>query len=161
MLTEIINESLKNREFITVATCDLNGRPNSVPKLLLKVEGEFIYLVDYTIGRTYANLKANPRVCLSFVNPETLKSYQINGGVEIISEGKVYDDISAQVSEKQINLSIERVLKGISRGKSHDNFELLVASKKFVVFKIKMEEVTQVDYSGTVTRENSAAVKER
>jgi len=161
MLTEIINESLKNREFITVATCDLDGRPNSVPKLLLKIEGDFIYLVDYTIGRTYENLKANPRACLSFVNTDTLKGYQINGKVEIISQGKQYEEISSQVSQKQINLSIERVLKGVSTGKSHENFELLVASKKFVVFKIKMEEVVQIDYSGKVTRETNETVKER
>ncbi|MCK9594758.1 MAG: pyridoxamine 5'-phosphate oxidase family protein [Candidatus Omnitrophica bacterium] len=161
MLTEIINESLKNREFINVATCDLQGRPNSVPKLLLKIEGESIYLVDYTIGRTYENLKVNPRVCLSFVNTETLKGYQINGGVEVITQGKSYEEIIGQVSQKQINLSIERVLKGVSTGKSHDNFELLAAAKKFAVFKIKMEEVVQVDYSGTVTREKTGQYKER
>lgn len=155
MLTEIINESLKNREFITVATCDLQARPNSVPKLLLKVEGDFIYLVDYTIGRTYDNLKVNPRACLSFVNTDTLKCYQINGDVEIISQGKLYGEIAGQVSQKQINLSIERVLMGVSSGKSHQNFELLVASKKFVVFKIKMEEVVQVDYGGAVIREKA------
>ena len=57
MFTDELIKLLEKHEFISVATCDFKGRPNAVPKFLLKVEGDFIYLVDYTIGTTWKNLK--------------------------------------------------------------------------------------------------------
>ena len=67
MLTEKISDFLKRRSFISVATCDFNGRPNAVPKFLLKIDDDYIYLVDYTFGRTYENLKINSKVSLAFM----------------------------------------------------------------------------------------------
>ncbi len=84
-------EFLKTREFVSVATADFEGNPNAAPKFLLKVEGDFIYLIDYIIGRTWENISINPKVSLSFMDPETLFGYQINGTVDIINKGKVYE----------------------------------------------------------------------
>ena len=71
MLPKKIKELLENREFISVATCDFKGRPNAAPKFFLKFEHNFIYLVDYTIGMTWENLKVNPKASLSLMDPDT------------------------------------------------------------------------------------------
>ena len=63
---------LKSRSFLNVATCDLENNPNLAPKLLLRVEKDVIYLGDYVIGRTFRNLKINPRVSLGFMDGENL-----------------------------------------------------------------------------------------
>ena len=78
-----IVELLKSREFVSVATCDFDGRPNAASKFMLRVEGNFIYLVDYFVGRTYRNLGANPRISLSFMDTNSLVGYQLNGLVKI------------------------------------------------------------------------------
>ena len=154
MLTKTASDFLKTREFVSVATCDLKGRPNAVPKLILKIEGNFIYLVDYTFGRSYENLKINPRVSLSFVNTDNLKGYQVNGSVEIIEKGPAYENIAGELVQKEISLSTDRIIKGLNTGKHHENFEVAIP-EKFVIFKVKMEEAVELDYSGGIKREKA------
>jgi uncharacterized pyridoxamine 5'-phosphate oxidase family protein len=152
MLTKTIIELLKHKEFISIATCDLKGRPNAASKFILKIDGGFIYLVDYIFGKSYENLKANPRVSLSFVNTESLKSYQINGSVELIEQGSVYETIALELVHKEVRLSTDRIIKGVSSGKRHENFEVAIP-EKFVIFKVKIEETVEMPYGGGVKRE--------
>lgn len=154
MLTKTVSDFLKTREFVSLATCDLKGRPNAAPKLILKVEASYIYLVDYTFGRSFENLKINPRVSLSFTNTDTLKSYQVNGSVELIDSGPSYEKIAAELVAKQISLSTDRIIKGLSTGKHHENFEVAIP-EKFVIFKVKIEEAVEMDYGGGIKREKA------
>ena len=62
-------------------------QPNVAPKFLLKIEQNCIYLGDYNIDRTWANINFNPKVSLSVMNLDTLTGYQINGLVETVDEG--------------------------------------------------------------------------
>ena len=55
---------MKVREFIAVATADKGGKPNSAPKLLLKIDGGIAYFIDYSMGKTAENLRVNPEVSL-------------------------------------------------------------------------------------------------
>ncbi len=89
MLRKTVAEVLKKRHFINVASSDLHGKPNGVSKFILKSDTNYIYLVDYSLSRTYSNIKTNPRVSLSFFDVEALLGYQINGPVEIIEVGPV------------------------------------------------------------------------
>lgn len=154
MLTKRAYEFLKKRTFLNVATAMLDGKPNNVSKLILKTEDNFVYLVDYSIGRTYENIKANPRVSLSFFDVDNLVGYQINGPVELIEEGPIYDTIKAELTEKEISLATERIIKGVSSGHGHEKFEL-ATPRHFVIFKVKIEEIAEVAYSGEVKREKS------
>ena len=75
MINKNVKTLIESREFIRVVSCDLEGRPNAAPKFLLKVETNYIYLVDYIIGRTFRNLNVNPRVSLSLFDNFTLMGY--------------------------------------------------------------------------------------
>jgi len=152
MLVDKILGALKSREFISVATCNLDNRPNAAPKFFLKVEAGFIYLVDYTIGRTWENLKVNPRASLSFVDVDTLMCYQINGTVEIIDKGPIYDKVLSEVREKLISLSTVRIIEGVSTGKPHKGFELSIG-ENFVILKVKIEEAAEIGQNGEVARD--------
>jgi len=152
MLTKTVSEFLKNREFVSAATCDLNGHPSAAPKLILKIEDNFIYLVDYTLTKSYGNIKINPRISLSFVNNENLKGYQINGRVELIESGHNYEKIASELSRKEVSLSTDRVIKSVNTGKHHESFVIAVP-KKFVIFKVKIEEVVEILYGGGLKRE--------
>ncbi len=145
-------EFLKTREFVSVATADFAGNPNAAPKFLLKIEGDFIYLIDYIIGRTWENIKINPKASLSFMDPDSLKGYQISGAVEIIDKGKVYDQILKELSKKKLDSSIKRIIEGVYRGKRHESFEISLP-ERFVVFKIKLEEIVEIGPYGELKRE--------
>ena len=145
-------ELLKAREFVSVATCDLQGRPNAAPKFILKLENNSIYLVDYIIGRTFQNIKVNPRVSISFIDSNALMGYQLNGSVEIIGNGQEYDSLVKDLSRKELELSTRRIIEGVTKGKSHEGFELGM-SEKFVILKVKIEEVVEIASSGSLKRE--------
>jgi hypothetical protein len=154
MLTKRVHDFLKKRTFLNVATSTLDGKPNNVSKLILKIEDNHIYLVDYSIGRTYSNVQNNPYVSLSFFDLDKLIGYQINGPVELIEKGQGYEKIKAELTDKEISLATERIIKGVSSGQGHENFEFS-PPRHFVIFKVKMEEIAEVSYTGEIKREKS------
>ncbi len=152
MLNKIVKALIESRDFISVATADLNNRPNAAPKFLLKIQGDFIYLVDYIIGRTYENLKINPQISLSFFDSSTLIGYQVNGRVEIIKSGAEYATVLKELQAKEIDLSTKRVIEGVTRGKAHQTYEVAIP-EKFVIFKVKVDEIVEMSPRGTLKRE--------
>lgn len=152
MLLKQVSDLLKHREFISVATSDLGSNPNAAPKFFLKVEGHFIYLIDYSIGKTCRNLKDNPKVSLSFMDTENLIGYQINGIAQIIETGLEFERILKEMLEREISLSTKRIIEGISQGKRHSTFEVAI-SDKFIILKIEMKELVELGHKGELRRE--------
>jgi predicted pyridoxine 5'-phosphate oxidase superfamily flavin-nucleotide-binding protein len=150
-LTEEIINTLGKKIFITVATCNLKGQPNAAPKLYLKYQDEAIYLVDYSFGKTWENLKINARASISAMNSDHLTGYRINGSVELIENTPFYDEVMKELKEKEISLSVERIIEGIHRGKRHESFELEIP-KRFVIYKLNVEEMAEIGPSGKVIR---------
>lgn len=142
---------LAKREFISVATCDFKGRPNAAPKFLLKVDGNRLYLVDYTIGTTWQNLKANPRISLSLIDIPRLRGYQINGSVKIISKGKVYEKMHKEMTEKEIVLTAQHIIDEIRGHAAHETFEVLI-NEKFAIFEVHVDEVVEMGIQGELKR---------
>lgn len=147
-----IAELLKFREFVSVATCDFNGRPNAAPKFLLKIEDNVVYLVDYIIGTTFHNLSLNPKISISFMDTHSLVGYQLNGLVKIIENGPEYDLLVKDLLQREVDLSARRIVEGVTRGKAHEDFELNM-SENFVIFKVKIEEIVEMVSSGILKRE--------
>ena len=144
---------LKAREFVAVATADKRGKPNSAPKLLLKIDERIVYFIDYSIGKTVENLRVNPEASLSFIDAKSLFGYRLNGKVEIIEKGKMYDKCLKELREKEIELSVERVIQGVHGGKSHKDFESEM-SERFLIYKIKIEEGCEITPRGVIKRES-------
>ncbi len=153
MLTRKIAEFLKGREFISVATSDFEGRPNAAPKLLLKVQDNCIYLVDYSLSRTWENLKVNPQASLSFMDVDALMGYQVNGMVEIIDKGTAFQQLLEELREREIHLSVKRIIEGVKREKASLNFELGMP-ERFAIFRVDIKEIVEIGPKGELTREN-------
>jgi len=152
MKAQEIHDLLEGREFVSVATCDFKGRPNVAPKFFLKSSGCNIYLIDYVIGKTFDNVKINPRVSLSMMDLETLTGYQINGTAELIEKGEEYNKLLNELTDKEISLSSKRILEGIDSGKKHKTFELAF-SERITIFKVKIEEFVEITPLGKLKRQ--------
>jgi len=150
-IDEKIMDLIRKREFVNVATCDHANRPNAAPKFVLKLDRNYIYLVDHTIGRTWRNLKINPRASLSFIDTNTLNGYQINGSVEIIEKGLEYKKIHDELLNKQISLTAKHIIEEVRGEGRHDNFEVALP-ERFVIFKVMLEEVVEIFSKGKVVR---------
>jgi predicted pyridoxine 5'-phosphate oxidase superfamily flavin-nucleotide-binding protein len=75
-----------------VATADLTGRPNVVPKGSIKaVDDETLLYADLFPGTTRDNLEENPRIALSFVDVRRMKGFQIKGRAKVLTSGDVFE----------------------------------------------------------------------
>lgn len=144
---------LEKVRFLVVATVDQKGQPDATPKLFLKYENPFIYLVDYSFATTNENVKKNPKASLSFVDVENLDGYRLNGSIELITKGKEFARISKEVEKKIVQLSATRVIEAVTRGKRYEHYELEIVDK-YVVMKFKLDEITYVGARGRSYREN-------
>ena len=151
MLSKELITLMEKKEFVSVATCDFKGRPNAVPKFVLKVESDRVYLVDYTIGTSWKNLKVNPRISISLIDTRTLKCYQINGSVKIIKRGKLYDKMRNEMMDKEVRLTTQRIIDEVRGQPTHETFEVLI-SDKFIIFEVRIDEVVELDIHGGLKR---------
>jgi len=147
LITEEVREILENKGFVSIGTSDDNGNPYVMPKFLITVGNDFIYLADYLIGPTFENLKVNPKISLAVVDINTLIRYQINGMAEIIDKGLEFDKLTNELREKELNFTVERVVKSVQAGKKDKNFEV-VFPNRFIVIKIKVKEIVKISSIG-------------
>ncbi|MEI8350193.1 MAG: pyridoxamine 5'-phosphate oxidase family protein [Candidatus Omnitrophota bacterium] len=156
ILGDTLRRFLETKEFINIATCDFNNRPNVAPKFLIKIEGDSVYLADYVLGRTLKNLELNPLVSLSTVRIETLTGYQLNGTAKILSSGTEYEKIFQDMSKRQLDLSAKRIAEGVHSERQHKNFEVELP-ERVVVIKVKIEEVVCIGPGGQLERKRLRA----
>lgn len=146
-------ELIKKVEFVVLATADAAGKPNSAPKFLLKADGLTVYLIDYSIGRTAENIKANPRVSLSFIEMDSLMGYRLNGEARIVRDGGAYDDCMKELREKQVDLTSKRIIEGVRKDRSFKTYELSL-SDRILIYKIDIKEGCGIWLSGEIERES-------
>lgn len=147
-----IAKILDAREFVSVAAADPEGRPYAAPKFVLKMEGNFIYLVDHIVAKIHSILKVNPRLSISFMDNHSLTGYQLNGTVEIIEKGAEFEALVKELAAKQVELSTRRIIDGVTQGRTHAYFEVNMP-EKFVIFKVKIEEVMEILSNGILKKE--------
>lgn len=140
---------LSSGSFINLATCSMQRMPNVAPKLVAKVEKNVIYLIDYVMGRSYSNLKENPRVSISFVDTKSFTGYQLNGVADIIEEGPEFLSLSEEFQKIKTNLTVERILLNIRTGEKGSALEFSLP-EQFVILKIKIIEIVEIASSGGI-----------
>jgi general stress protein 26 len=151
-ITGKLEEILEKREFVSIATVDREGQPNSVPKFLYRGKGNFLYLLDYVIGKTIANLRENPKASVSFMDLDTLEAYRLNGTARIIEEGPVFDAALKGWNEKLIQLSTDRVIEAVRTGKKRGHYEMDMHDH-LAVIKVHVESVIKIGRKGDVWQE--------
>jgi pyridoxine/pyridoxamine 5'-phosphate oxidase len=146
------------KHVVTVATSDLKGEPNAAVKMLIDIKGNSIYLVDYSMGTTWENLKVNPKISLAFEDVETSKGYRINGTVEIIDSGVEYDKLLDRVKKTETAIVVNRVIEGIQRNKKFKE-HLIVTSDKFVIYKVRIKKIVEFGPHGALRTEEIETIE--
>jgi uncharacterized protein len=97
-MTERMMELLKKVPAAILATASGDGTPNAVPFGAKKIiDSETILISDQFFNKTLANLKANPKVALSFW--EGYEGYQLKGTITIETSGKRYEETAAWIED--------------------------------------------------------------
>ncbi|MFA5159756.1 MAG: pyridoxamine 5'-phosphate oxidase family protein [Candidatus Omnitrophota bacterium] len=151
-ITEKLKEILEKREFVSIATVGRDGQPNSVPKFFYRGKGNFLYLLDYVVGKTISNLRENPKASVSFMDLDTLEAYRLNGTARIIERGPVFDAVLKGWDKKLVKLSTDRVIEAVRTGKRRGHYEIEM-TEHLAVIKIRIETVIKVGRRGDIWEE--------
>ena len=152
-ITENLLELFQKREFVSIATADRGGQPNSVPRFFLCAKGSFIYLIDHVMGQTVRNIKENPLVSVSFMDQDALEGYRLNGTAKVVERGKEYEAMLKVWNEKVIKLSADRVIEAVRTGKKHGHYEVEI-SERFALLKIKVNDVIKMGRRGDIWKDS-------
>ncbi|MFH0941185.1 MAG: pyridoxamine 5'-phosphate oxidase family protein [Candidatus Omnitrophota bacterium] len=140
---------LAKGKFVNVATCSNERMPNVAPKLIAKTEKNIIYLIDYVIGKTYSNLKENPRASLSFINDRTLTGYQMNGSVDVLESGEEFEKFIEEFQKIKTDFTVERILLNVRIGEKATPLDLSMPDQ-FAILKVKVIEIVEIGSSGSL-----------
>ena len=140
---------LAKGKFVNVATCSNERMPNVAPKLIAKTEKNIIYLIDYVIGKTYSNLKENPRASLSFINDRTLTGYQMNGSVDVLESGEEFEKFIEEFQKIKTDFTVERILLNVRIGEKAASSDLSMPDQ-FAILKVKVIEIVEIGSSGSL-----------
>jgi len=103
-LTPEIKESLAGTKTIFLATASKDSTPNAVPIGAFKLlDDETILISDQFFSKTLANMKANPKIALTWWGEKG--GFQIKGTVTIHTSGKIFEDDVAWVKSMKPNLN--------------------------------------------------------
>lgn len=126
----------KDLKVISVASCDLKGKPNGAAKMLIDiVEPHRIYFMDYRYTQTFANLKANSQVSVSFMDDASFTGYRLNGGAQILESGKEYEEVKQSWDKRVIAYEADRIVRRMTGRYSTKESENKLP-KDFVIVKM-------------------------
>lgn len=97
-MTERMMELLTKVPAVILATATADGTPNAVPVGTKKIiDAETILISDQFLNKTLANLKANPKVAVTYW--EGHEGYQLKGTITIETTGKRFEETAAWIEE--------------------------------------------------------------
>ena len=103
ILSEEAKALIKDTHPGFIATASLSGRPNVSPKGSLRVlDDEHVVFADIHSPNTITNLVGNPQVAALVFEPSTRHGCRIWGAAEILSSGDLFDQINAELSNRNM-----------------------------------------------------------
>ena len=126
---------LENQGFVIVSTIDGNGGVHNSCKGIVKInqKGE-IYLLDLYRGKTYENLKANPRISITAVDEHKFMGFCLQGKAKEMTEAKLIPQLIKSWDERVASRLTRRLLKNIHEEKGHPRHpEILLPKPEYLI----------------------------
>jgi predicted pyridoxine 5'-phosphate oxidase superfamily flavin-nucleotide-binding protein len=104
-MAELVTIPQDVQEFIKgkmawVGTASKDGTPNATPKGSVQVlDGSHLMFADLFSRKTRENLKENPQVSVTVIDPATSKGYQFKGAAELIDSGPLFEKVKEQLKQ--------------------------------------------------------------
>jgi len=86
ILSKEIKKSVEKSVLCWLATSSADNFPNVSPKEIFTGYEDSIIVANIASPQTVKNIKANPKVCVSFIDILVQKGYQIKGNADIITK---------------------------------------------------------------------------
>ncbi len=152
MIEKKLKKFLKNQQFVTLGTASVKGSPHVSPKIFLKCEENYLYLIDYMAGTSLKNIRQNKRVSVSTFDVEKVQGFHIYGRVRVLDRGKEYESLLKFWNEKQTRLAASRVVASV-RGKKNLGSMKLIFQKPVKIYKIRISRIVFAGTKGVLATE--------
>ena len=97
-MTDRMKELFDKVRPVVLSTASIDGIPNAVPVGAKKIiDDETILISDQFLNKTLANMKANPKVAVTYW--EGREGYQLKGTVTIETTGQRYEETAKWIEE--------------------------------------------------------------
>ena len=97
-MTERMKELFDKVRPVVLSTASIDGIPNAVPVGAKKIiDDETILISDQFFNKTLANMKANPKVAVTYW--EGREGYQLKGTVTIETTGQRFEETAQWIEE--------------------------------------------------------------
>lgn len=90
------------QQLAVIATASKDGTPNVGPKGSMHVfDDETLVYSEGTAGKTFRNLKENPRVAVMVVDRDKADGYQVKGTAELLTGGDFFEQVAKRQEERK------------------------------------------------------------
>ena len=102
-INEAVRTDIENSVLCWLATVGADGTPNVTPKEIFASHGEDrIVIADIASSHSVGNIRAHPKVCVSFVDVFRQRGFKITGTATIVAPG---DAAFAELAEDLLRLA--------------------------------------------------------
>ena len=110
-MTERMKDLFNSVPTVVLSTSTVDGTPNAVPVGAKKIiDSETILISDQFFNKTLANMKANPRVSVTYW--EGHEGYQLKGTVRIETSGQRYEETAQWINALSVKVGFPLKSKG-------------------------------------------------
>jgi predicted pyridoxine 5'-phosphate oxidase superfamily flavin-nucleotide-binding protein len=103
MITEEMKNLIAQVHLCYVATAGKDGMPNVSPKgSIMVVDDNNLAFACIMSPRTVSNLKENPKIALTVVDPQANKGYQFKGKAIMETSGKAFEKATARAADMKL-----------------------------------------------------------
>ena len=119
-LSEDVIRFFQTQSSVVVATIDKGGFPHSSCKGIVKIEKPGrVYLLDAYHGKTFNNLKQNPRACITAFDEHKFSGYCLKGTARLIHKDELDSGIIKSWDDNIAGRLTQRLVKNIHEEKGH------------------------------------------
>lgn len=141
-LSQEIIQFFQNQGFVIVSTLDKDKSLHSSCKGIVKInKNGKIYLLDLYKGRTFKNLKRNPRISITAVDEHRFKGYCLKGKARVVEQRRLAPSIIKAWEDKITSRITTRVLKNIHQDKSQPYHPEVFLPKPEYLIVVRVEEI--------------------
>ncbi len=126
---------LRAQSYVVVSSVGEDGAIHNACKGILRVDPPGrLFLLDVFVGRTFANLRRDPRISITAVDEHHFRGYSLSGTARLLSGEDLTPELLRVWEDALTERLTKRVLKNLSGTRGHPRHpELLLPKPKYLI----------------------------
>ena len=149
MLEKRLSYFLRDQRIVSLGTANLKGIPHVSPKILLKYNGKYLYLIDHLGGSSCKNIKENKNVSVSAFAFDKAQGFHIYGKVNVFRDDKEYKSLLGEWDKRQSSMIARSISENVG-GKKNIRSRTLSFVRPVEIYKIQIRRIDFINIEGVL-----------